>query len=173
MAKGRPERIEFFDELDIQKLRIGMRHTAAISADGDLYMFGSGNWGVLGQGNENDVGFKEPAVVSKFQKLGLKVVEVALGEYHTMALTDDGNVWTWGYAGKKGLFNWMYTQEIGALGHGDKELQFVPKKVNFEGDNVKIKSISAGLYHCNALTEDGELYTWGRGLYGVLGNGSN
>tara|TARA_B110001450_G_C17219834_1_gene318952 strand:+ start:26 stop:175 length:150 start_codon:yes stop_codon:yes gene_type:complete len=49
----------------------------------------------------------------------------------------------------------------------------VPKKVNFEGDNVKIKSISSGLYHCNALTEDGELYTWGRGLYGVLGNGSN
>ena len=43
-----------------------MRHTAAISAAGDLYMFGSGNWGVLGQGNENDVGFREPAVVSKF-----------------------------------------------------------------------------------------------------------
>jgi len=53
--------------------------------------------------------------------LGLKVVDVALGEYHSMALTDDERVWTWGYAGKKGLFNWMYTQEVGALGHGDKE----------------------------------------------------
>jgi alpha-tubulin suppressor-like RCC1 family protein len=52
-------------------------------------------------------------------------------------------------------------------------LQFVPKKVKFEDENVKIKSISAGLYHCNALTESGDLYTWGRGLYGVLGNGSN
>ena len=36
-----------------------------------------------------------------------------------------------------------------------------------------MKSISAGLYHCNVLTESGDLYTWGRGLYGVLGNGSN
>jgi alpha-tubulin suppressor-like RCC1 family protein len=90
-----------------------------------------------------------------------------------MALTDDGSVWTWGYAGKKGLFNWMYTQEIGALGHGDKELQFVPKKVKFGEEDVKIKTISAGLYHCNAMTESGDLYTWGRGLYGVLGNGSN
>ncbi len=25
----------------------------------------------------------------------------------------------------------------------------------------------------NAMTADGDCYTWGRGLYGVLGNGSN
>lgn len=106
--------------------------------------------------------------------MGLKVVDVALGEYHSYALTDDGNVWTWGYAGKKGVFNWMYTQEIGALGHGDKEPQFFPKKVSFfEENGLKVKSISSGLYHCNALTTEGELYSWGRGLYGVLGNGSN
>lgn len=91
-----------------------------------------------------------------------------------MALTDDGNVWTWGYAGKKGFFNWMYTQEIGALGHGDKEPQFAPKKVKFFSENgKKVKSISAGLYHCNAMLDNGEVYNWGRGLYGVLGNGSN
>ena len=84
-------------------------------------MFGSGNWGVLGQGNETDVRFDKPIQVTKFEKLGLKVVDCCLGEYHTMVLTDDGSVWTWGYAGKKGMFNWMYTQEIGALGHGDKE----------------------------------------------------
>lgn len=29
------------------------------------------------------------------------------------------------------------------------------------------------MYHTNALTTTGELYSWGRGLYGVLGNGSN
>ena len=106
--------------------------------------------------------------------MGLKVVDVALGEYHTMALTEDGNVWTWGYAGKEGYFNWMYTQETGALGHGNKEPMFVPKKVQFFEDNdIKIKSISAGLYHCNALSTKDKFYSWGRGLYGVLGNGSN
>jgi len=33
--------------------------------------------------------------------------------------------------------------------------------------------IAAGNYHCVAVTEDQQLYTWGRGLYGVLGNGGN
>ena len=93
----------------MQTLRIGLKHSAVISGDGKLYMFGTGNWGVLGQGNENDVPHNKPVQVTKFERLGLKVVDVCVGECHTMALTDDGNVWTWGYAGKKGMFNWMYT----------------------------------------------------------------
>lgn len=91
-----------------------------------------------------------------------------------MAMTDDGSIWTWGYAGKKGYFNWMYSQEIGALGHGDKEPHFLPMRVDyFKENNIKIKKINAGLYFCNVITEDNELYVWGRGLYGVLGNGAN
>ena len=72
-------------------------------------MFGNGNWGVLGQGNENNVKHDSPVLVSRFESMGLKVVDVALGQSHTIALTEDGNVWTWGYAGKKGFFNWMYS----------------------------------------------------------------
>jgi len=82
-------------------------------------MFGSGNWGVLGQGNETDHNFMNPVKVTKFEKKGLRVVDVALGEYHSIALTDDGNVWTWGYGGKDGLMNSWFRQEIGALGHGE------------------------------------------------------
>lgn len=68
----------------------------------------------------------------------------------------------------------MYSQEVGALGHGDKKHHFTPKKVEFfEKNNIKIKWVSAGLYHTCALATTGELYTWGRGLYGVLGNASN
>ena len=33
--------------------------------------------------------------------------------------------------------------------------------------------IAAGNYHCVAVTSDQEMYTWGRGVYGVLGNGGN
>jgi len=112
--------------------------------------------------------------VDYFTKKNLKVVDVALGEYHSVALTDDGNVYTWGYGGKTGFFNWMYSQEVGALGHGDKKHTFVPKKDEFFDQNeIKIKKISAGMYHTVAIATDEKVYTWGRGLYGVLGNGSN
>jgi len=36
---------------------MGMRHSAVISDDGRLYMFGNGNWGILGQGDEKNVRF--------------------------------------------------------------------------------------------------------------------
>lgn len=50
----------------------------------------------------------------------------------------------------------------------------MPKKVEFfEKNNIKVEKISAGLYHTVALTAEGDIYVWGRGLYGVLGNGSN
>ena len=153
-------------------MRVGQRHSAVISKEGQLFTFGNGNWGVLGHGNESNIKFNAPKLVKALAKKN--VVDIALGEYHTIALTDDGNVYTWGYAGKKGYFNWMYSQEVGALGHGDKESLFVPKKVQFFQDNgLKVQQIAAGSYHCVALCDDGNLYTWGRGQYGVLGNGDN
>ena len=109
LQRGIPQRVEAFDDLKVQKLKVGVRHTAVLSEDGLLYTFGYGNWGVLGHGNEKDIRYDQPKLVSKFEQMGLKVVDVALGDYHTLALTEDGNVWTWGYAGKKGMFNWMYS----------------------------------------------------------------
>ena len=129
LQRGEPGRIEAFDALNVQKLVIGNRHTAVISEDGMLYTFGYGNWGVLGHGNERDIKFDKPKMVEKFERMGLRVIDVALGDYHTVALTEDGSVWTWGYAGKKGTFSWMYSQDVGALGHGDLESHFVPTKV--------------------------------------------
>ena len=61
---------------------------------------------MLGHGNEDNVNFKKPKMVEGLKNQ--KVVDVAMGEYHTLALTEDGNVYTWGYGGKAGYFNWMY-----------------------------------------------------------------
>lgn len=47
-------------------------------------------------------------MVEGLARAGVKVKDVQLGEYHTMVLGEDGSVWTWGYGGKEGMFNWMY-----------------------------------------------------------------
>jgi alpha-tubulin suppressor-like RCC1 family protein len=109
MPKGIPKRVEAFDSLDVKKIRIGLRHSAVIAGNGDLYTFGNGNWGVLGHGNESNINFTTPKLVETLKKAGVKVKDVALGEYHTVVLGEDGSVWTWGYGGKKGFFNWMYS----------------------------------------------------------------
>lgn len=174
MPKGLPKRIEAFDDLNVKTLRVGLRHSAVICEEGNLYTFGQGNWGVLGHGSENFVSFNKPKLVEGLARANVKVKDVQLGEYHTMVLGEDGSVWTWGYAGKKGMFNWMYNQEVGALGHGDKEPHFNPKRVDYFHENkIKVTSIAAGNYHCVALDDKNRMYNWGRGQYGVLGNGSN
>jgi alpha-tubulin suppressor-like RCC1 family protein len=90
IPKGVPSRVAAFDGLNIHKLFVGLRASAALSNDGRLYLFGSGNYGVLGQGTEKDAKFNRPVAVDYFEKRGKKVVDVAVGEYHTVALTEDG-----------------------------------------------------------------------------------
>lgn len=45
-----------------------------------------------------------PKLVEFFSKKALKVTQVAIGENHTVALTHDGDVWTWGYGGRSSNF---------------------------------------------------------------------
>ena len=84
---------------------------------------------------------------------------MAPGDYHSLALTADGAVWSWGRGG------W------GRLGHGDQQNQLLPKKVEaFAGQRVV--AVSAGDYdHSLALTADGAIWSWGQGGSGCLGHG--
>ena len=106
LKMGVPTKIEAYDDLNVKKLKIGLRHSAVITEDGQLYTYGNGNWGVLGHGNEKNIRVNKPKKVEAFKNK--EVVDVVIGQYFTMALTSDGNVYTWGYGGKKGYFNWMY-----------------------------------------------------------------
>jgi len=55
---------------------------------------------------------------------------VALGEKHTMVLTEDGDVFTMGYGGRNTnfLIN-LFFSSIGALGHGDNKHRHSPTPV--------------------------------------------
>ena len=106
IRKGRPSKIQALDDKGIEKIYFGIRHSAVLSHEGQLYTFGNGNYGVLGHGSEQNINFKEPRRVPFFEEAALPVEQVALGEYHSMALTRDGRVFTWGFGGSTGL--WAY-----------------------------------------------------------------
>ncbi|KAL5074110.1 hypothetical protein RYX36_013094 [Vicia faba] len=85
-----------------------------------------------------------------------KVVDIAAGESHTLLLSEDGSVYSWG----RGMFGRL------GLGFGSQNDQLFPVKVKFENpsgssDCVKIVGIAAGAYHSLALAEDGSVWCWG------------
>ena len=89
---------------------------------------------------------------------GQRVIAVLAGESHSLAITADGAVWSWGYGGE------------GQLGHGDEQRQQLPKKVEaFAGQRVV--AVSAGDRHNLAITADGAVWSWGAGSSGKLGHG--
>jgi alpha-tubulin suppressor-like RCC1 family protein len=171
--RNTPTKVEFYEGLNPKYVYLGPRHSAVVTDNGELYTFGSGNWGVLGHGNENSVAADKPKPVEYFKKNNIKIKKVSMGDFHTVALSEKGEVYTWGYGGRKGFLN-LFFVESGALGHGDRNHTFIPKKIKYFSDNdIKINDIACGTRHCVALAENGDVYTWGRGEYGLLGNGSN
>ena len=138
-----------------------------------MYCFGKGTYGAMGTGNEVHAPYTHP-IENRFfanNKLGIK--NLALGEWHTVALTNGGDVYTCGYGGESGFsLTKLIRSPAGALGHGNSDHQLLPRRVEYFVQNkLKIKQIAAGRYHSVALTEGGEVYTWGKSAYGTLGLG--
>ena len=88
---------------------------------------------------------------------------IAAGSFYSLAIVDNGTMYAWGEA------------RMGQLGFGKQQIVRLPTKVNFppddNGQTVRIKACSAGFGHTTALTDNGELYTWGFNIYGQTGHG--
>ncbi|KAK6142410.1 hypothetical protein DH2020_022758 [Rehmannia glutinosa] len=126
-------------------------HTAAITKSGD------GRLG-LGPGRGPDFagGNSTP---SEVKALPEPVAAVSCGGFFTMALTEGGQLWNWGA-------NSNYE-----LGRGDKIGGWKPQPVPSLKD-VRLTQIASGGYHSLALTDKGEVLSWGHGGHGQLGNSS-
>ena len=99
----------------------GPAHCLALTADGAVWSWGYGGEGQLGHGDQQN-----QLLPTEVEALaGQRVVAVSAGGAHSLALTADGAVWSWGF----GFF--------GPLGHGDAQDQLLPKKVDaFGGERV-------------------------------------
>lgn len=128
---------------------------AAITGGGTLYIWGYNSYGQLGDGTST---YAYTPVQPKLEE-DVKVKQVALGYMHTVALSTDGQVYTWGY------------NSYGQLGNGTTTDSKTPVKIEI-GGGKEIAEVYAGAYSTAALTVDGELYMWGNNSDGQLGDGS-
>ncbi|MFH1808456.1 MAG: hypothetical protein ABIJ09_06920 [Pseudomonadota bacterium] len=158
----------------VLQLSAGNRHTCALRDDGTVWCWGSNNRGQLGDGSTEDRR-NATQVCGSGTRLGgdcvplSNVVEVHAGFSHTCAVrrvdVTTTEVICWGEG------------RNGELGAGPGALAVYPTEVCASGSGNAcaplsgIVSITAGAVHSCALLDTGEVWCWGSGLLGQLGNG--
>jgi len=130
----------------------GKDHTCALTDTGDMYCWGRGYEGRLGNGSREDVPVPTPTPVLG----GHKFSSMYIGQNHTCALTPDGEAWCWGLGGH------------GRLGIGRIDTISVPEPV---ATNERFSTLSAGTFHTCGITLEGKGYCWGTNANGKLGVG--
>ncbi|XP_071505930.1 X-linked retinitis pigmentosa GTPase regulator-like, partial [Diadema antillarum] len=136
------------------QVNCGDDHSALVTENGRLYVFGANDWGQLGLGHTKSS--NKPSSVKGLKQAG--VVQIACGRSHTLALTRDCRLHSFGAGGD------------GQLGHGDSKQYETPKLVEALGEQEYLM-LSCGTDHSAALKKTGTLYTWGGGSEGQLGHG--
>ncbi|KAG1660841.1 hypothetical protein FOA52_008952 [Chlamydomonas sp. UWO 241] len=132
----------------------GSHHSTCISRRGELFSWGISKSGELGQGRAAPIEVPSPR---QCPLPHVRIVSVACGTSHTLAIGESGSLWTCGKnnCGQLGLGN---------LGDSSR-LQMVQ---NLPG--ARVVSAAAGAAHSVALASDGSLFTWGDGSHGQLGH---
>ena len=139
----------------LAQVAFGAKHTVALTHTGEVYTLGSGECGQLGHGNTSSC--DQPKLVQTLANRA--VAQVACGKAHTLALTAEGDIYSWGAA------------DDGQLGIGRTSPSFVPRYLSaLQG--TPIAMIASGAAHCAALSVYGRVFTWGEALCGQLGLGT-
>ncbi|MCL2609541.1 MAG: hypothetical protein FWD94_06540, partial [Treponema sp.] len=136
---------------DWASVSAGSYHSLALKRDGTLWSWGRGMYGNIGNGNTQQESF--PVKIG-----GANWKEVIASTTHSMGIDRDGNLFTWG------------RNRSGELGFGPGAVgkqENAPRKVLMPA--FKWSGIAAGNYTSYAITESGDLYSWGNNDFGNLG----
>ncbi|KAF4724304.1 E3 ubiquitin-protein ligase herc2, partial [Perkinsus olseni] len=98
----RPIPLLSMDSVEVVKIAAGESHSLFLDRDGRLFACGSGFCGILGMGNTLDCTTPKLVPVAPQDREGssslgrVKVIDIATGIRHTVAVTDSGDVYCWG-----------------------------------------------------------------------------
>ncbi|MEF2175809.1 MAG: prepilin-type N-terminal cleavage/methylation domain-containing protein [Candidatus Absconditabacteria bacterium] len=124
----------------------------ALDYTGEVYCWGTNTWLTAGS---LDVG-----TVKTANKVAIdNVEEISMGDRQVCGLRNDGQVYCWG----GGM--------SGELGNGQNQNSAIPVKVLGLSGKQVVQVVSGNQHNC-ALTSQGEVYCWGFGTYGQIGNGT-
>jgi alpha-tubulin suppressor-like RCC1 family protein len=155
MARMTPTRVG--SDTDWESLGPGQYHNCAIKTSGALYCWGEGGQGRTGLGTTGDR--STPQRVGSDSDWAM----VAGRDNHTCGVKAGGELYCWGDNANGQL-------GIGSAGGTRQTPTLVPGRSDWVMADVGGSGLAGGRYSC-ALTTGGELYCWGDGDNGVLGQG--
>mmetsp|Transcript_10926 Transcript_10926/g.38382 ORF Transcript_10926/g.38382 Transcript_10926/m.38382 type:complete len:1143 (-) Transcript_10926:44-3472(-) len=165
--------IKAFSRMKICQIAGGDGHTAAVTVHGKLYSWGASACGQLGHSDTEHMpkdveGYPYqpvPLLVGVLQDTF--IVQIACGDAHTVALSREGVLFSWGGGG------------CGQLGHSETSkmpkdedgcpYQLTPRVVEHLRPHV-VSTIACGKAHTIAVSDRGRMFTWGAGACGQLGH---
>ncbi|XP_068652203.1 ultraviolet-B receptor UVR8-like [Aristolochia californica] len=149
-----PQPIKVLQGIRIKQIACGDSHCLAVTMEGEVQSWGRNQNGQLGLGTVEDSLL--PQKIQAFKGIPIKMI--AAGAEHTEAVTEDGDLYGWGWG------------RYGNLGLGDRTDRLVPEKVSAV-DGQKMVLVACGWRHTVCISSTGSLYTFGWNKYGQLGHG--
>lgn len=157
-----PYKVEALQGLLVREIAAAKFHSVAVTALGELYTWGFGRGGRLGH-PDFDIHSGQAAVITPrqvFSGLGQRrVIVVGAAKHHSIVATVGGEVFTWG------------SNREGQLGYTSVDTQATPRRVS--SLKTRVIAVAAANKHSAAVTESGEVYTWGCNREGQLGYGTS
>lgn len=149
-----PAQVETFKDCIISTVACGMQHSVALDEWGQIFSWGSDGMGQLGSNLGTHAQDKPKFVKGLATK---HVIQVACGAYHSIALTNIGDLYSWG------------ANSYGQCGLGMISSKEVLPQAVTSLLGVPIALIACGSNHTFALSKSGAVFGWGKNSHGQLG----
>lgn len=138
----------------------GGAHTLAVTEEGTVWGWGDNRYGQVGTGSlEKHV--RQPTKIRGLPR----IIKVAAGASHTIALSDEGEVFAWGSnqmgqagVGLTGFLSWFKRAE-----------HRTPRLLRDLAAQAPATDIAAGYHHSLAATHDSGCFGWGTSKWWQLG----
>ncbi|XKL60418.1 hypothetical protein PGB90_007475 [Kerria lacca] len=149
----------------VTKVSCGLEHCICLTNTGSVFGWGSGSRGQLGNGLLNFV--EQPELLVALD--GLIVIDVDAGGWHSAAVTDFGDFYSWGW-NNFGQLGFLRDKNITENENNDRvSVLSEPKVVDWpDKSEVRVKQISCGTKHTVVLLDDGLVWGCGCNKYGQI-----
>ena len=143
-----PVKVPMPEGVKFTQVSAGNKHAMALDSEGRVWTWGSDFYGQLGRVPDGANPANKPGIIRT--PTGVSFIAISAGSEFSVALDQDGNIWTWGDNGWRTLGRYATTAE---------ERRTPGKVVMASG--ATFVAISAGSWHSTALSVDGTAWTWG------------